>query len=124
MMLDPCEMEHLIPSYRRKSQTKANTYVTTYIVGKNSPKKIFSQHSLAIFHLLSSTKTNLNDTLVYGPSFIRERGIMYDKRPCMDTTELPVRFLMVFGFSNTKKCPNNLTLVSSGTGRILLLSMD
>ena len=38
--------------------------------------------------------------------------------------ELQVKFLVVFGFSTTKKFPNDLTLVSSGKGRILLLSMD
>ena len=55
---------------------------------------------------------------------LRREVLGMTKRPCMDTTELPVRFLVVFGFSNIKKCPNVLTLVSSGTGRILLLSMD
>ena len=38
----------------------------------------------------------------------------------MDTTELPVRLLMAFGFSNAKECPNEPALVYSGTGRILL----
>ena len=39
----------------------------------------------------------------------------------MDTTELSSgTFVGIFGFSNARKCPNELSLVYSGAGRILV----
>ena len=46
----------LIPSCRRQSQTKANTYIPTYIVGENNPKKPLSAKSSKIFHLIAVSK--------------------------------------------------------------------
>ena len=124
ILRDPCKTGLLIPSNSRQPRTMANTYLSTYMFGKNIPKKSSSELPIEfskLLHLMSSiqsTKWHPNDTLCtfyFGWEVLGvPSGSVWTRLSFQ--WEFWCHFIW---FSDVKQCPNELTLVYSGTGRIL-----
>ena len=111
---DPPRMKHGI----RQSRTKANTYVPTYIVGENSPEKNpLSRNSQNFRPDEQHSKHEAAPDWHFFLALLvwQEVFLGYVKRPCMDTTELPVNcFDGIWVLKCKKKCPYGTRLFRYG----------